>query len=244
MVAIILHLYYQDLWEELKEKIIPLLNETTHLFITVNKESEYTNDMMQYSKKIFILENRGMDFGPFVYVWNEIKNDGYDYILKLHGKKSEEYKTGEQLHSVMHDMDFGKAWRTNLVNALIDTNDKFYEILNFMRDNANVYMAGSKYYFYDTHREGINNICRKNCEKNINKLLEHVSSKEHGCFFAGSMFLVKSDYLKKFFKDCDLIKLYEEFEDYYSNDSDLLAHAMERVIGYGVEKHDGKFLIV
>ena len=55
MVAIILHLYYQDLWEELKEKIIPLLNETTHLFITVNKESEYTNDMMQYSKKIFIL---------------------------------------------------------------------------------------------------------------------------------------------------------------------------------------------
>jgi lipopolysaccharide biosynthesis protein len=58
------------------------------------------------------------------------------------------------------------------------------------------------------------------------------------------MFVVKSEYLHKFFGNCNLNTLYEEFEEYYSPNSDLLAHAMERVICYGVEKHKGKFLLL
>lgn len=232
MTAIVLHLYYQDLWEEFKEKIIPILDEKTHLYITVNYESEYTEDMQTIAKQIFVIENKGMDFGPFVYVWDKIKDIGYKYVLKLHGKKSESV-------GIKH---FGTNWRFKLINPIIKNKEKFEQIISFMEDNPIIYMAGSQHYFYDTDREKIDNICRKNCLHNIKKLLNFVNSNEHGCFFAGSIFLVTSEYLTKFFNECDLNKLYLEFEDYYSDDSDLLAHAMERVIGYGVEKHKGKFL--
>jgi len=235
MVAIILHLYYQDLWGEFKSKIIPLLNDNTHLYITINEESEYAEDMRSFSKNVFIVKNKGMDFGPFVYVWNMIKDDGYDYILKLHGKKSESA-------SMKWGQHFGTVWRHQLINPIINTQEKFDTIINFMKENPTIYMAGSQRHFYDTEREHINHVNRINCLTSIEKLLKKVNSQEHGCFFAGSIFLITTDYLKKFFGDCDLKSLYEEFEEYYSSDGETLAHAMERVIGYGVESNSGKFL--
>jgi lipopolysaccharide biosynthesis protein len=235
MVAIVLHLYYQELWNELKEKIQPLLNDDVHLYVTINEETEYTNDIRLFAKEVFMVKNKGMDYGPFVYVWNKIKDMGYEYVLKIHGKKSEYYdkKFGS---------NFGIIWRMQLVQPLIKSKDRFYEIISFMKENDNVYMAGSERHFYDTYREPIDHVNRMNCVDKIDKLMNHVDSFNHGCFFAGSMFIVKSDYLHKFFNGCDLDLLYEEFEESYSPNSDLLAHAMERVICYGVEKHSGKFL--
>lgn len=235
MVAIVLHLYYQDLWYEFKEKIEKLSSTDVDLYITVNKNSEYVDDMKTIAKDVFIVKNKGMDFGPFVYVWNEIKDKGYEYVLKLHGKKSEESnrKFGD---------NYGLYWRKALVNSLIGSKERFDSIVDFMSDNKEIYMAGSQLNFYDEHREPINHPNRLNCLESIEKLLNYVDSNEHGCFFAGSIFLVKCDYLKKFFKDCDLIKLYNEFEDYYSANGETLAHGIERVIGYGVPKHNGKFL--
>lgn len=237
MIAILLHLYYQDLWTEFKEKIVPLLNENTHLYITVNKESEYIEDMKSVAKNVFFVKNKGMDFGPFIYSWDKIKNDGYEYVLKLHGKKS-------LSASNRWGSNFGTKWRHELVNSIISSEDKFYEIIDYMKDNSVIYMAGSQIHFFDTYRESINHVNRLVCLKSIGKLLEMVDSQPHGCFFAGSIFLVRTDYLKKFFGDCDLKDLYEEFEDYYSDNGSLLAHGFERVIGYGVEKHNGKFLIL
>lgn len=235
MVAIVLHLYYQDLWEEFKTKIVPLLDENTHLYITVNSESEYIDDMRNFSKELFIIKNKGMDIGPFVHVWNLIKDDGYDYVLKLHGKKSESA-------SNRFGKYFGMIWRRQLVDPIIKTKDKFDQIINFMKDTPSIYMAGSQRHFYDTYREPIDHPNRMNCVNAIEKLLQKVNSQEHGCFFAGSIFLVTTDYLRKFFGDCDLDLLYEEFEEYYSAGGETLAHGLERVIGYGVEKNNGKFL--
>lgn len=237
MIAIVLHLYYQDLWEEFKGKIVPLLNDNTHLYITVNEESEYTDDMKKFAKELYVVKNKGTDFGPFVYVWNLIKDDGYDYVLKLHGKKSKDI-------SKIHGMHFGTIWRHQLVDAIIKDVEKFYTIIDFMKENPSVHMAGSQRHFYDKERESFNHVNRSNCLNSINKLLKYVNTDNHGCFFAGSIFLVTTNYLKMFFGNCDLNDLYEEFEEYYSSKGELLSHGMERVIGYGVERHDGKFLIV
>lgn len=235
MIAIILHLHYQDLWYELKQKIQPLLNDQIHLYVTINKETEYTNDIRLFSKEVFLIKNKGMDFGPFVYTWNKIKKNGYKYVLKIHGKKSESYNTKLGKY-------FGTIWRSQLITPLIGSKDRFYEVIDFMNNNDDIYMAGSERHFYDTYREPIDHVNRMNCVDKIKKLNNYVNSKYHGCFFAGSMFIVKTDYLKMFFGDCNLNDLYYEFEDYYSSNSDLLAHAMERVIGYGVDDHNGKFL--
>ena len=235
MIAIVLHLYYQDLWKEFKRKIVPLLNDNTHLYITVNEESEYIDDMKHFAKELFIVKNKGMDFGPFIYVWNLIKDDGYDYVLKLHGKKSES-------SSKIWGPHFGTIWRNQLVNPIIKDVEKFHTIIDFMKENPFIHMAGSQRHFYDTYKEKINDGNRLNSLKSIEKLLQKVNSQEHGCFFAGSIFLVTSNYLKKFFGECDLNDLYEEFEDNYSSGGETLAHGLERVIGYGVETNNGKFL--
>lgn len=237
MVAILLHLYYQDLWDEFKTRIIPLLDENTHLYITVNSESEYIDDMKSVAKNVFIIKNKGMDFGPFVYAWEKIQNDGYEYVLKLHGKKSES-------SSKRWGTNFGTIWRHQLVSPIINTREKFHTIINYMKENPYVFMAGSQRHFYDTYREPIHHVNRLNCLPSIEKLLKIVNSQEHGCFFAGSIFLVSTDYLKKFFNSCDLNYLYDQFEDYYSSKGETLAHGFERIIGYGVEKSNGKFLIL
>lgn len=237
MVAIVLHLYYQDLWSEFKSKIIPLLNDDIHLYITVNFESEYTDDMRNFAKELFVLKNKGMDFGPFIYVWDKIKDLNYDYVLKLHGKKSE--VTNKKWH-----LEYGKIWRLQLVNSLIGSPNKFYSVLDFMKDNQQIYMAGSQAHFIDKEKEPLYSPNRVACLTSIEKLLKKINAQEHGCFFGGSMFLVKTDYLNKLFDGCDLKYLYEDFEDYYSSEGETLAHALERVIGYGVEKYDGRYLIL
>ena len=237
MIAIVLHLYYQDLWNEFKKKIIPLLNENTHLYITVNAETEYTDDMRKIAKKVYLVKNKGTDFGPFVYTWNDIKDMDYKYVLKLHGKKS--------IHIINKTKrDYGTIWRMELVNSIISSPDKFNQIISFMEENDNIFMAGSHLHFHDENKEPINHPNRLNCLDSINEIMKYVDGDYHGCFFGGSIFLTTSKYLNLFFNNCDFNKFYDSFEDYHDSNGKLLAHAMERVIGYGVTKHDGKFLLL
>jgi lipopolysaccharide biosynthesis protein len=230
MIAILLHLHYQDLWEEFKEKISPILSDTTHLYVSINETTEYTDDITKYATKVFLVENRGMDFGPFVFVYNKIRHQNYKYIVKLHGKKS------------LHTPGIGDKWRNTLVNSLIETPDQFAHIINFMDTDSDIFMASSLEYYHDTNRESLNHPNRLAALPFINKVRTFVNSDDHGCFFAGSMFIVTTNYLEKLFGAVNLEQLYEQFELGYSMDS--FAHGMERVIGYGVHTHNGKYLTI
>jgi lipopolysaccharide biosynthesis protein len=231
MVAIILHLYYQDLWQEFKQKLIPLLNENVHLYVTVNGTSEHLGDIFKHATKAYILENRGADFGPFVYVFNEIKDMDYKHVLKLHGKRS------------LHNQKLGDIWRKKLTEVLIETPDVFNSVVESMNTDERVFMAGAYSCFYDTKKEPLDGAGRVAEEESIQRLNKHLKAAIHGSFFAGSMFMVSKKYLDLLFKDVDLNKLYGEFEVGYRRDRSV-AHAMERVIGYSVEHYGGKFLII
>jgi lipopolysaccharide biosynthesis protein len=228
--CIILHLYYQDLWPEFKEKILPILSDNTHLYVSINEHTEYTKDIEKYSKEVFLVENRGMDFGPFIYVYNKIRKFKYKYIIKLHSKKS------------LHTPGIGDYWRTTLTNAIIGSNDQLQNIIDFMETDSNIFMASSAEFYYDMEREPINSTTRVASLPFINKVRKFIHSNNHGCFFAGSMFVVTANYLDILFGNANLNELYNQFESGYLRDS--LAHAMERVIGYGVSTHNGKYLTI
>lgn len=234
MIAILLHLYYQDLWEEFKEKILPILSDNVHLYVTVNEENEYTEDIKKFAKQIFIVKNKGSDFGPFVYAWDKIRKHDYEYVLKLHGKKS--------ISDSRSVYGYGDIWRKQLVNAIISNPEKFDTVLSYMRENPDIFMAGSLRWFNTRYTESENTRQYLESLSSIKRVCSHVKSDVHGCFFSGSMFLVKVEYLNLFFDTCDLNILYEEFEDYYTDDGSSFAHGFERVIGYAVETHRGKFL--
>ena len=230
-------MHYQDLWPEIKNKIKSMLNDQVHLYITVNHATNASCSqgafMSSIAKKVFLLENKGADIGPFVYVWNQIKDLGYKYVLKIHGKKC----------IYLKNKDIGKNQRIKMMNPLVRYKAKFDQNIFFMEQNQSIYMAGAKKYYYNESIEPLKSKNRSECQDKITEILNYVNSCQHSCFFAGSMFLVRTDYLNKFFGNCDLEYLYHQFENYHEKNG-LLAHAFERVIGYGVKHHGGQFLLL
>ena len=102
-------------------------------------------------------------------------------------------------------------------------------------------MAGSDEYFKDRVKESYTHPNRVNSVGAINKINTFLDVDDHGCYFAGSMFIVTTNYLDKLFSKIDLVSFYSEFNEGYSRGG-TLAHGLERVIGYGVETYNGKYL--
>lgn len=222
--AIILHLYYQDLWPEFKEKILPILSETTHLYVSVNTlESEYINDIKQHSTNIFLVENKGMDLGPFIYVYNKIKDNNYNTYLKLHSKKS------------IHTLGLGDKWRQSLYFPIIDN---YKEIISQVENINECWMLGVEEYYYDEYKDH----SKLAAKKYIDKLCKILNISDNGSFFAGTMFMVNDEYLNNLLGNIDLDIFYNKFEEGYLRDS--LAHGMERVIGYGINHYKGTYIVI
>jgi lipopolysaccharide biosynthesis protein len=231
MVAIILHLYYQDLWDDFKNKLLPIIDDNIHLFVTTNSDTDVTADVRKYAKKVYIVENNGMDFGPFINVYNKIKNDGYDYFLKIHTKKSK------------HNKKLGDVWREKLTEVFFNSKEGFNTIIEAMKVDDSIYMAGAYSCFYDRTKEPLGSVSLLDNKETIKIVNSFLNVEAHGCFFAGSIFMVSNKYLDMLFKNVIL----DEFESIFNhtyNSSTSTSHAMERLIGYGVEYYNGKFLII
>jgi lipopolysaccharide biosynthesis protein len=226
--AILLHLYYQDLWLEFKEKIAPILNKNTHLYVSVNTlESEYIDDIKKYSTDIFLVENKGMDVAPFIYVYNKIKDKDYSIYLKLHSKKS------------LHTPNIGDNWRKLLYYPIVDN---YINILEQVKDTNQCFMLGVEKFYHDMNIEPKHHPNKLSAKFYIDKACDLLNIIDEGSFFAGTMFMVNDLYLKTLFKNIDLEKFYNEFEKGYLRDS--LAHGMERVIGYGINHYKGVYYVI
>lgn len=231
MVAIILHLYYQDLWEDFKQKLLPILDSNIHLFVTTNVDNDITDDVRKFAKEVYIIENRGMDFGPFIQVYNKIKDDGYNYFLKVHTKKSK------------HNKELGNVWREKLTEVFFDSKEGFDAIIDALNSDETLYMAGAYSCFYDRIKEPIGSASLVENADTIKSVNSFLNIETHGCFFAGSIFMVSKKYLDILFKNVILNEFESIFNHTYSSGIST-SHAMERLIGYGVEYHGGKFLII
>lgn len=226
--AILLHLYYQDLWPEFKEKLLPILSETTHLYVSVNNlESEYIEDIKSVAKEIYLVENRGMDIGPFIYVYNKIKDKNYSTYLKLHSKKS------------LHTPGIGDKWRQSLYFPIVDN---YREILSQVETTNKCWMLGVEKYYHDMVIEPKNHPNKLAAKLYIDKACNLLNITDDGAFFAGTMFMVNDIYLKNLLGNIDLDLFYYEFEEGYLRDS--LAHGMERVIGYGINHYKGIYITI
>ena len=224
--CIILHLYYQDLWSEFKEKLIPILNNNVDLYVSVTDiDTEFITDIESVATKVFLVENRGADVAPFIYVYNKIKHLEYSTYLKIHGKKS------------VHTPGVGDWWRQESYFGIVENYDNIIEQTIPM---IGPWMLGNTIYYHDMFKEPVDHINRLNNIEFINKAAELLNVSNEGAFFAGTMWLVNSIYLTILFKDIDLDRLYNQFELGHIPNS--LAHGMERVLGYGVQYHNGQYI--
>lgn len=216
-VAMIIHVFYSDIW---REELLPYLAhiKTTKfdLYITVPKcmsDVEIINIIKEYpAATLYQTENRGRDVLPFLQVMNIIGTKTYDYICKLHTKKSA-------------GRDLGTVWRKLLYFDLIGSNTTVTDIIKTFETNSTIGMITGKNTILDAQKYYLGN--REKVDMLIHKLHMNIDDNYH--FAGGTMFWIRPNIIEP------LIALYRDdelkFEEEKGQMDHTLAHAIERFLG-------------
>jgi len=210
--AIIIHLFYIDLWDEIYS-YIQNFDDDIDIYININaKATDVEIDKilsMTPQANIFIFENRGRDILPFIKILRFIEPLGYQYIYKIHSKKSP------------HRND-GKEWRQHLIMSLMSSKDRIKQVENFLDDESTglVIAKGNKLFYKDwigSNKKLIQDLCKK----------LNIEYDEDFYFPSGSIFCFKPSIYNQLFavvKD-------EDFAAESGQVDGTLAHAIERMFG-------------
>jgi lipopolysaccharide biosynthesis protein len=215
--AVVLHLFYADiiasLAEQLKKIIIPY-----DLYITCPSEAlipQIIDAFSQITPAICILccENRGRDIKPFIDLYRSNALDSYNFVLKLHGKKSNYVENGEK-------------WRDSLYTSLFGNYDLIHKTEKIFEDSKIGMVGPHRQYLTHMHYWGgnLDTSVRLIQKMGVTVDRNHIDLG----FFAGSMF---------WFRPTSFIpikKLTDEelkFEDEAGQRDGTLAHAFERIFG-------------
>jgi lipopolysaccharide biosynthesis protein len=232
-IAIVLHLYYTDLWEEFKSKLLDL-DVDFDLYISLtngnnNIEGDVKNSFP--NAKIFWFDNKGMDIGPFFSILKYfIENDlNYKYLIKLHTKKS--------IKSIGEEK--GINWRIGLVNSLIGSSEIFKKNISSFEDDKNINIGGNPNYFYrdsnlDWLRDELYNL-------KMIKDLHNSSDFDDMLIVSGTMFMVRYKVYREFFKISDIDRILSQLTNGYERDKKI-EHKLERILSYIPQLNGSKIL--
>lgn len=207
MTAVVVHLYFPDLWEEMCEAIDRVGDKK--VFLSVSSADLRDEARRRYPGcRVELVRNRGMDVEPFVRFLPELA--GFDRVLKLHGKKSLRMPPG-----------VGTRWRRSMLDALTRDVDRCAGLLA-----DDVGMLGPEHVI--ATGDGRN-------EKQVSVLRGLLDVPRGKTFVAGTMFWVRTD-AYRWPIDALLSLLETEPVGYLTDGRDgTYVHALERVLGYAVE---------
>ncbi|QZA80032.1 rhamnan synthesis F family protein [Deefgea piscis] len=129
-IAVVLHLYYLDQWKDI---VVSLENIPVDfdLIVTTTPENQgRVGDLLTHAypaAKLYITENRGRDIGPLITLLQYENLSKYDFVCKLHTKKS--------LHL---DPEFVQKWRNEVLNSLLPSPDGVKAILDLFNARPEV----------------------------------------------------------------------------------------------------------
>lgn len=219
-LAIVVHLYYPDMWPLLSEKLA-MIDVPYDLFVSVQDRDKDTKlkrvNKYHKSTNIIALPNRGRDVLPFILIARKISELGqYQYLLKLHTKKSP------------HRTD-GNVWLESLLDELIPQDTR--PIINTLEQPntgaigpANHIVSLSRYMGGNRQRI-ISLIVSASSEKTVDTIFSDLSKYP---FFGGTMFWCRMDFLQP------LLSSYLTPADFNTERGQVdatTAHAIERVFG-------------
>lgn len=214
-VAVVVHLYYIDVIEEIvkyiENIIVPL-----DIFVTTPFEGDITSIIDRLARtassvSLYVTENRGRDIGPFIALYRSGALDGYDAILKIHSKKS--------TYS-----DKGDAWRDGLYRSVVGDSLTVLRTIELLRSGEVGIVGPHIYYltnerYWGADRDAVRHLLT------VMNLLEAGDEPELG-FFAGSMFWFQPRALSAL-HTVDEAEL--RFEPESGMQDGTLAHAIERL---------------
>ena len=231
--AIILHLYYTDLWSEFRDALIDLDNKFD-LYISLTNGNKNIEDYIKNSfpnAKIFWFDDKGLDIGPFFHILKHfIENDlNYEYLIKLHTKKS--------IKSVGEER--GNNWRIGLVRSLIGSNETFKKNISLFDLDGNINIGGNVDYFYrdptlDWLRDELYNL-------KLIKDLHNSYEFDNRLIISGTMFMVRYKVYKEFFTISDIDRILSQLTVGYERDKKI-EHKLERILSYIPQLNGSKIL--
>lgn len=220
-----LHLYHLDLWDEFKTALKPVIDQDTPLYISLPESNAHFinniyKDIDEQYCRVFELENRGLDIFPFLFQFKFLLEQGIRplTLTKIHTKKS-----------IHHVKEFADTWRTELYRKLLANHNC---IVDKFEDKTLGMVCSRNWWVYETpgnpNYEVEQRVIDEACKIfNVTPTYGYV---------AGSMYTISFDYLKWLFSEIDLEQFLVRFEAGYKP-SDTLAHGMERVVCFGLEKY-------
>ncbi|MFZ6672737.1 glycoside hydrolase family 99-like domain-containing protein [Undibacterium sp. Xuan67W] len=227
-IAIVVHAYYEEIFDEILSYANKLTSVAYKLYITApNEIVDSVREKLFINGQPFLLEsveNRGRDVLPFLNILPHVINNGHEILIKVHTKKS------------LHRED-GYLWRKELYDELISEN-AVNEMLNYFDTNPDAGLYGPK-----NHVVPMSYYWGANASK-VNRLAKRLGIQpkivEKQNFIAGTMFAARVNALQP------LLNLSISDDDFEAESGQIdgtLAHAIERIIsissvaaGYSVPK--------
>jgi len=215
--AVVLHLYYPELFFEMMLK--PFFQEKACDFY-ISLPQSIDEEMIDLIKstagnaKFYVFENKGRDVLPFLKILPEL--GGYEWIGKAHSKKSPEQYDGELWREDLYNSLFGSKVKNKLQTSRL-TVSMFAPYQTVL--DADLFMAGN----------------RENMES-IFETLKNSPKDFRFPFVAGTMFWVRPRSLAKLAEATWSLYFTEERG---LRDGDM-AHAFERIFAYVATRDGGK----
>ncbi len=226
--ALVLHLYYRELWPEF-ESYMSDIDIPFRLIVSTTEQDDAFARQVRASfpeAEIHVLENRGRDVGPFFELLRKGVLDDYPYVCKLHGKQSGTSGPRALL---------GTLWRRTNIVDLIGSSQQVGSILDMFDKDPQIGMIGSSRFRLPNKHISLEPAWAKNRDKTreLTKELGMTIEETDLDFFAGTMFWIRREALIPL-RRLD-IKI-ESFEEERGMADGELAHALERIFGFAVAK--------
>lgn len=225
-IAVHLHLYYVEQLSEILKRLKNLSDIEHDLFVTMVIDDEKTKRRIlgvYPDAKIWRVDNRGYDIGPFIEFLHQINLDDYEYVLKLHtkGKKTSNYTyiKNKRLDNAL--------WGKIMWDSMLKSKERIEKNIKILDRQKNIGMIGSAHCFSNEERHYLHLI------DDINIAMKKMGFDEitHLSFIAGCMFLCRAKLLKPL-----LVYFLNDFDETNGKIKDeTLAHVIERAFGAIVE---------
>lgn len=224
-VAVILHLYYVDLWEKIKDYLLNLGNDYD-LFVSIPDNIHFDSSLISEfhsDSYVYRFENRGRDVAPFLKILPDIANNKYKYAIKLHTKKT------------VHRTD-GINWFEDIFNKILGTKEHVSIVKTVLSSSERVGIIAPKGHVLPSSLYWGADDCSLLNIEHVTKLARKsgIDDQEFP-FVAGSMFWFKPDAFKTVL---NLSLDISDFEPELGQKDGTLAHAFERFFGLQVQHSD------
>lgn len=217
-VAVVLHLYYADLWPLFAKYLKRLGDEGFDLHISLsNQASKIKAEVRQTCSNVYFYElpNVGRDVLPFIHICTKIDGWGYESILKLHSKKS--------LHR-----DDGSEWLEDMLMKLVPSQARNrHSLMKTLADESTAIIGPDQHFISLRNYLGSNKVQLEDILDDLGLDTTCVDQPKKYGFFAGTMFWARYDAIRP------LIQQYYHLEKFDVEAGQLdgtFAHAFERAL--------------